>query len=887
MQQVLEQDRLLHRITYQIRQSLELEKVLSTAATEVRLVLGTDRVKIYQFHADGHGQVIAESIHQNRLPSLLGLHFPADDIPLHARELFLKARQRSIVNVETQEIGLSSADQEVTDIRYRPVDPCHIEYLRTMGVQSSVVVPILQAEQLWGLLVSHSVAPRLVTEAELQLLQSVVNQLEIAITQAMLIKQVQQLAEHESKVNYISRLLHAVPTIQLQQALEEAVVLLQGVAGRLYLLGSGSSPELYITGEQPSRLADDKLLEQCHLWQPYLSHNPSHKGQMSWAVRDVYEEPACRPLAPVMEATAIRGLLVIPLYYGQQCLGCLTIFRQAIETETLWAGQFDSDSRQTMPRQSFTAWRELKGGQTQPWIEEDLKLAQALGEHFSMAVQQYHLYNQVQTLNTSLEQQVEERTATLQRAIDQQKALAGVVAKIRASLDLNFIFQATVREVRQLLGADRAGIFYFEPDSNWELGEFIAEDVSPDFMPILGTRVKDGCFSRKYAPRYHQGQIQIIADLESADLADCHIQALSKLQVRANLVIPLLEGDYLWGLLCVHQCQHPHEWTLSEIEFARQIAAQLGVGIQQAKLLTQTQQQTAQLTQALHDLQNAQGQLVQTEKMSSLGQLVAGIAHEINNPVNFIYGNLDYAQTYAESLLRVIAVYQLHCADHHPEIQSALEAVDFNFLAADFPKILTSMKIGADRIRQIVQSLRNFSRLDQAERKPVDLHEGIDSTLLILQHRLKANGKSPGIEIIKEYSNLPLVECYAGQLNQVFMNILSNAIDALESREETRSIEASREHTSWIKIQTALTENAANQKCAVISISDNGAGIPESVKSRIFDPFFTTKPVGRGTGLGLAISYQVVTEKHGGSLQCYSRPGEGTEFRIELPISYS
>jgi light-regulated signal transduction histidine kinase (bacteriophytochrome) len=884
MQQVLEQDRLLHRITYQIRQSLELEQVLSTAATEVRLVLGSDRVKIYQFHADGHGQVIAESIHQDRLPSLLGLHFPADDIPPHARELFLKARQRSIVNVETQEIGLSSAEQESIDICYRAVDPCHLEYLRTMGVQSSVVVPILQTEQLWGLLVSHSVEPRLVTEAELQLLQSVVNQLEIAITQAMLIKQVQQLAEHESKVNRISSLLHAVPTIQLQPALEEAVVLLQGMSGRLYLLGADSSPELYTIGEQPSLLAGDRPLEQSYLWQPYLSYDG---GQMPWSVRDIYEEPTCRTLTSVFQATSIRGLLVIPLCYGQQCLGCLTIFRQAIETETLWAGQFDSDSRQTMPRQSFTAWREFKGGQTQLWTEEDLKLAQALGEHFSMAVQQYHLYNQVQTLNTGLEQQVRERTATLEQAIDRQKALAGVVAKIRASLDLNFIFQATVREVRQLLGADRAGIFYFEPDSNWELGEFIAEDVLPEFMPILGTRVQDSCFSQDYAPHYHQGQIQVIANLETADLSECHKRTLSKLQIKANLVIPLLEGDCLWGLLCIHQCEHPHEWTASEIEFGRQIAAQLGVGIQQAKLLTQTQQQTAQLTQALHDLQNAQSQLVQTEKMSSLGQLVAGIAHEINNPVNFIYGNLDYAQTYAEALLRVIAVYQLHCSEQHPDIQSALEAVDFNFLAADFPKILASMKIGADRIRQIVQSLRNFSRLDQAERKPVDLHEGIDSTLLILQHRLKANGKSPGIEIIKEYSNLPLVECYAGQLNQVFMNILSNAIDALESREEVRSLDAARAHSSWIKIQTTLTQNTFNQKCAVISISDNGAGIPESVKSRIFDPFFTTKPVGRGTGLGLAISYQVVTEKHGGTLQCHSQPGEGTEFRIELPISYS
>ncbi|XQQ04924.1 MAG: GAF domain-containing protein [Leptolyngbya sp. IPPAS B-1204] len=884
MQQTLEQDRLLHRITSQIRQSLNLEEILNTAATEVRLFLDTDRVKIYQFYSDGHGQVIAESIHQNRLPSLLGLHFPADDIPPQARELFLTARQRSIVNLETQQIGLSCAEQNASDIRYRPVDPCHIEYLRAMGVQSSVVVPILQAEQLWGLLVSHNVKPRSVTEAELQFLQSVVNQLEIAITQATLVKQIQQQVEHEAKVNRISRLLHADPRIQLQHALAETTTVLQGTAGRLYLLKGNDTPEIYTIGEQPAFLDSNRPLEQHYLWQSYLRGD---SDQTAWAVKDLYQEPAFRTLTSVFQATSIRGLLVIPLHYGQQCLGCLTVFRPAIETETLWAGQFDPDRRQTMPRDSFLAWRELKGGQTQPWTETDLKLAQAVGEHFSMAVQQYYLYHQVQSLNTGLERQVQERTATLQQAIDRQKALASVVAKIRASLDLTFIFQATVREVRQLLNADRVAIFCFEPNSNWEIGEFIAEDVQPEFMPVLGFRVQDYCFSQNHALHYHQGQLQAIADLEATDLASCHMQALHKLQIKASLVIPLLESDYLWGLLCIHHCEHPHQWTDSEIEFAQQIAAQLGVALQQAKLLTQTQQQAEQLAQALHDLQSTQSQLVQTEKMSSLGQLVAGIAHEINNPVNFIYGNLDYAQTYAESLLRVIALYQLHYPEQHPEIQAALEAIDFDFLTTDFSKILTSMKIGADRIRQIVQSLRNFSRLDQAERKPVDLHEGIDSTLLILQHRLKANGRSPGIDIIKDYSELPLIECYAGQLNQVFMNILSNAIDALESRDEKRTPEAMQHQPSWIKIRTALIHNASGQKCVMISISDNGAGIPETVQSRIFDPFFTTKPVGRGTGLGLAISYQVITEKHGGTLQCHSQPGQGTEFRIELPISYS
>lgn len=884
--QLLEQEQLLRRITNHIRQSLELKQILMTAVAEVRSFLSTDRVKIYRFFEDGHGQVIAESIHDHRLPSLLGLHFPADDIPLHARELFLAARQRSIVDLANQKIGVSSPD-EFEDIRYRPIDPCHREYLQTMGVQSSVVVPILQQDTLWGLLVSHHAEPRQISEADLQLLQSVVNQLEIAIKQATLVSQITAQSEHEAAVNRVSTLLHGMPAIQPEPALQATVDLFAGAGGRLYLLPNGSSDEVvYTCGEQPLPLVDGRPMEQHYLWQSYLqSLDPAQAGSpdsFAWTIADIYKYPAFRTLAPCFQFTTIRGLMMVPLWYGQQVLGCLTLFRHEIQTKTLWAGQHDPDSRQLLPRQSFATWCELKSGQAQEWTTAEVKLAQAIGAHFAMAAQQFHLYDKVQSLNANLEQQVQERTATLQQAFDQQKALASVVAKVRASLDLNFTFQATVQEVRQLLGADRVGIFYFDPESGWNLGEFIAEDVRPEFASVLGVKVYDHCFGEKYAGEYYRGRIQAVTDIHAAGLTDCHVEVLAKLQIRANLIAPLLEKDQLRGLLCIHQGQ-PREWTNSEIDFVTQIASQLGVGIQQAKLLTQTQRQAEQLSQALQVVQKTQSQLVQTEKMSSLGQLVAGIAHEINNPVNFIYGNLDHAKTYAEELVRVIKAYQEHYSQPVVPIQSILEEVDVDFVATDFPKILASMKMGSDRIRQIVQSLRTFSRLDQAERKPVDIHEGIESTLLILQHRLKLNGILPGIQIVKEYGHLPLIECYAGQLNQVFMNILSNAIDALETRDLTRPPETIKANPSRIKIQTQLVHNET-QKQAVICIADNGNGMPETVKSRIFDPFFTTKPVGKGTGLGLSISYQVVTEKHGGMLRCVSQQGQGTEFWITLPI---
>ena len=263
--------------------------------------------------------------------------------------------------------------------------------------------------------------------------------------------------------------------------------------------------------------------------------------------------------------------------------------------------------------------------------------------------------------------------------------------------------------------------------------------------------------------------------------------------------------------------------------------------------------------------------------MSSLGQLVAGVAHEINNPVNFIFGNLTHANGYTQELLTLLELYQKHYPSPHPEIQEEALAIDLEFLLEDLPKLMSSMRVGADRIRQIVASLRTFSRMDEAEIKAVDIHQGIDSTLMILQHRLKEKSDRVGIELVKHYGNLPQVECYAGQLNQVFMNVLSNAIDALE---ESLADNQGQITTPTITIHTEQID--ANQ--IEIRIADNGLSIPESVQRRLLIPFFTTKPVGKGTGMGLSISYQIITEKHGGSLSCISEPGKGAEFQIRIPI---
>ncbi|MBW4539334.1 MAG: GHKL domain-containing protein [Myxacorys chilensis ATA2-1-KO14] len=286
-------------------------------------------------------------------------------------------------------------------------------------------------------------------------------------------------------------------------------------------------------------------------------------------------------------------------------------------------------------------------------------------------------------------------------------------------------------------------------------------------------------------------------------------------------------------------------------------------------------ERTAKLSATLEQLQRSQLRLVQSEKMSALGSLVAGVAHEINNPVSFIFGNLNHVREYVGDLLDLLQLYQKHYPSPHAEIEQQAEAIDLPFLVEDLPKTVASMRMGADRIRQIVLSLRNFSRLDHSEVKPVDIHEGIDSTLLILQHRLKATSDRPEMQVIREYGDLPEVECYAGQLNQVFMNILSNAIDALEEQ-EARNLECS-------PLTIRITTQRYGSDRIRICIADNGNGMSTAVQQRIFDPFFTTKEVGKGTGMGMSISYQIVAEKHQGSMWCESAPGQGAAFWIEIP----
>ncbi|RMH74150.1 MAG: GAF domain-containing protein [Cyanobacteria bacterium J007] len=830
--------------------SRDFSAIVQTAVNELSVLLDLDGCNFFWYTPESRTvQVVCERWSDDRPSGPLG-SYPVERLGAVA------------AGIERGEAIASSGEAEG-------------EAATPFGAIAYLFVPVESPEGGCGYIGGFEARPREWSAIELEFVQLIAQQLAIAIHQAQLYDRVKKQAQRERLVNQITsqtRQSFDLETI-LTQAIEQVLEALEIDRCLVHLVeqpnhgdrdrGLDSFKRLNRELFAPD-LDPDVAFRRAHLFEtcrePFASSIDdfdTHGPISEWVIQhrqpaivnDVGADSRIGTHNPEYQKAEIKSSLVVPV----QANGIL----HAI----LYLNQCS---------------------RVRYWSKHDRELAQAVADQLAISIQQACLYAQTRA------------------SMERESLLRFIGEQIRRTLDLQTILTTVVREVRSCFDSDRVAIYQFQPGRS---GKIVVEEnsVTPSLSEIVRPD-DDFCrYCEQYLQQHPNSSVRAIDNVRHAGFDADQLAYWQHLQVHASMSVPIAIGAELWGVLVVQECQQPRSWLSSEMYLLEQLADRLAIAIKQAQLYEQArlaavsaQMKAGELEAALNQLRETQSQLIQSEKMSSLGQLVAGVAHEINNPVNFIYGNLSHVDGYTEDLLHLIELYRQHYPDPVAAIADYAEQIDLEFLSEDMPKIVNSMKIGADRIREIVLSLRNFSRTDQAEMKRVDIHEGIDSTLLILQNRLKAKPGHPAIEIVKEYGDLPRVECYTGQLNQVFMNILGNAIDALEGYNKKRSREEMAQHPNRILIQTfplkadgqpwtPESDRAIPDKVA-IAISDNGEGMNHEVRARLFDPFFTTKPVGKGTGLGLSISYQIIVEKHKGSLQCISAPGQGAQFRIEIPV---
>ncbi|MBD2516970.1 GAF domain-containing protein [Nostoc sp. FACHB-973] len=971
--QAAQRDQVIAQLVDTIRSPLDIDTIFKTTTEEIRKLLQADRVAIFRFYPDWSGSFVAESFAEG-WTALVGIQ-PA------IADTYLQQTQGGRY--------LKNETFTVNDIYQAGLTNCHVTLLEQFQAKAFSTAPILQGDKLWGIIAAYqNLSPRQWQSYEVESLSKIGTQIGVVLRHHELLAQAHYQAEQQKTLtSVITRIRKSLDLDTIfQTSVTEVRQMLQTDRVAVFCFDPQKNWEGEFISEDVvsgwNSVITAKVYDHCFGEQFAIDYQ---QGRVQ-AVADIYDAGLSECHAAILGKFQVRANLVVPLLKQGQLWGLLCV-HQCSNPRT--------------------------------WQPSEIEFVSQVAENLGVALQHNKLLHEARY------------------QAEQQKILTSVIARIRESLDLDTIFQTSVTEMRQLLKADRVGVFRFNAQKDWE-GEFVYEDVAVGWTSAIAEKVYDHCFGEHFAPLYAQGRVNAIADIYQGNFQGCYIQILETFQVRANMVAPLLKKGELWGLLCIHQCNTPRQWQQSEIEFATQIAEQLGVAlkqdsyfkqvqmqavqlaeaterekamerqellaatidkirqsldiqtifrtttqavrellevervaiyrfnsdwsgkfvadsfkdgwkpvvhtqpliletfedtdddnelprnetfvpirqgeklwgllvayqnsqprywkeeeinllaqvgvqlgiaIQQAELLEQTKRQTSELTQALQELKQTQSRLIQGEKMAGLGQLLAGVAHEINNPISFIFGNLIHLKEYTQELLDVVKIYR-----QIPDVQKKIDKTDLDFIIEDLPKTVDSMQVGAERIHEIVLSLRNFSRTDEAELRAVDVHEGLDSTLLILGHRLKNSSDRPAIEVIKEYSTLPLLECYPAQLNQVFMNLLSNSVDALEEKFKViqQKYSESAERCPRIPLTIWISTQIVNNQ-VLIRIADNGLGIPEEVRSHIFDPFFTTKAPGKGTGLGLSISYQIVVEKHHGEIKCLSKPGEGTEFLIKIP----
>jgi PAS domain S-box-containing protein len=808
-----------------IRQSLELSKILTATVTEVRAFLGTDRVKVYRFHEDGSGEVVAEAIHKRRLPSLLAHNFPAEDIPAEARELFLKLRQRSIVDVTTQQIGVSPLDTRAEaawggDIRFRSVDPCHVEYLLAMGVRSSLVVPILDGEQLWGLLVSHHSQPRQITASELQVVQLVADQVAIAIAQSNLLNQTRLRAMQEATINQVSTLLYS-PETQLQAALEETVAALNGCGGRLYITvpNADQSLQLFTCGHQPlkpERKKPGDWIEQHPHWQTWLEmEETTGEAQGIWAISDLYQAVMPSDLATAFLSAPVRGMLIVQLQHRQQTLGYLSILRSEIDVETIWAGRIDRDDpRQLRPRQSFETWRELKRGQSHPWTTADLDLAKGLGNHFAVAIYQGMLYRQIRSLNADLKRDIHKRKQAEIKISMLNTQLEQRVLERTAELE-----QANAELVREMAEREQARV-------ERQQAEASLERLSWQNQLILNS-AGEGIYGLD-----SQGKITF-ANPAAARMLGYEVEQL--IGQWMHTLLNHSQPDWIPYLLS----ESPIYQTLRDGTvqnrtgdlFWRQDGSVFPVDYVSSPI--REQDKIVGAVVVFKDI--TERQLVEQMK----DEFISVVSHELRTPLTSILSTLGllssgWLKSYPDKSQRML---EIAVSNTNRLVRLISDILDVERIKFGKMTMEPQHCNAADLMLQSVDAMRALAEKTQVTLAvtPISINLWVDPDRII----------------------------------QTFTNLLNNAIKFSPPQTTVR-----------------LT-GEIHPGQVIFRVKDEGIGIPEDKLETIFDRFAQVDASNSrsqgGTGLGLTICRGII-QQHGGQIWAESKPGEGSTFCLTLPL---
>ncbi|MEL6902800.1 MAG: ATP-binding protein [Cyanobacteria bacterium J06606_4] len=843
-------EELLRRMTDRIRQSIELPEILEATVDEMRRFLRTDRVKIYQFHEDGSGEVVAEAIYKERLPSLLGHRFPAEDIPETARRLFLEVRQRSIVNVNKQEIGLSPLSpvatkrRKVSTLAYRKVDPCHVEYLTAMGVKASLVVPILHRHRLWGLLVAHHRVPKQFGRKELEIVQMIANQVTVAISHANLLHLTRLQGRRESIINQIVSRLHSTVQNPLRQALAQTVAATDCSGGRLFIptryppgsvqiVTVGKQPVLQSRNLETSEPADETEnassattpLESAFDWRRWLKAETTNEIVANlWAISDIEHSQMSSEMKAALSRAHIRGMLVVKLIHRHRFLGYLSLFRQAVDVETVWAGRLDStDVRQSRPRQSFETWRELKKDQAHAWSPGEIGLIQDLSDRFASVIYQTQLYQKVQALNTDLEQRVMQRTAELEKInrhlkeenIRREKALQAL-QEARDSLT------RLSHQNKLILNAAGEGIYGIDPK-----GKIVF--ANPAAGKLLG-------YANGLLVEQFMHDVLKPANAEGAlyDWKQSPIFTTLKYGRTHHVVGDLFQRE--------DGTNFPVEYVCTSIQEKGNIIGAVVI---------------------FQDITERQA----VEQMKD--EFIAVVSHELRTPLTSIRAALGL-----------------------------LAQNSFSISDAKRQRMVEIAFSNTNRLVRLVSDILDVERIKLGKitlnKQPCDwsaiLAQSIDEMRAMAdKHRIRLAGTSPYIQLYAD----------PDRLIQALTNLLSNAIK-FSPAGSTVSVTVSQLHkheraapdTAFSARGLAAIEAgfAVSDALLLVQVKDEGKGIPEDKLETIFAQFeqlYTSDADHQGgTGLGLAICRSII-QQHQGEIWAQRRAERGSTFFFTLPTLLS